>query len=191
MKYKILVISIIIFLLSLLCGISVAYYTTDIVATNVITSGSVDIEIFESYNLSDIDRVPYNSQVNVLPDNTRSKIVDIKNTGLSPIYLRVCIDDTIVKQNNESENDTSSLIKYDINTDKWIEHNGYYYYKTCLMPDEFTSPLFTTVYFDKSIDNQYMKSIVNINIIAEATQSENNGFDPLSAKGWCSVEAEY
>ena len=77
-----------------------------------------------------------------------------------------------------------SLVKLNINTEKWTEADGYYYYNEVLKPGETTAPLFTTVTFDGTMDNLYQNCTTTISVAAQATQSANNGTSALTATGW-------
>ena len=72
-----------------------------------------------------------------------------------------------------------------MNTEDWTElEDGFYYYNDVLKAGDTTSPLFTSVIFDKSMGNLYQNCTVNIDVQAQATQVANNGTNVFEAKGW-------
>ena len=184
MKKKIVILAILISCLSLLAYDSVAYFTAESIATNVITTGNVQINLVESTVDEEGQYRPFEDLVGVLPGAEISKIVQIENTGAAPAYIRVSVEKVItLAENVEAEVDLS-LISYDLNMVDWIEKDGYFYYNKALEPGEKTAPLFTSVYFDATMGNHYMHGTVKIRVNAQATQSDNNGSDPLKAMGW-------
>jgi hypothetical protein len=82
------------------------------------------------------------------------------------------------------------LIVLNFNNTYWTFHeDGFYYYNEALAPGQTTAePLFTSVSFDKSMDNLYQQCKVTIDITVYATQVANNGGSALSASGWPAAE---
>ena len=72
----------------------------------------------------------------------------------------------------------------DINTEKWTEKDGWYYYNEKLAPGEATEPLFTEVSFAAEMDNVYQESKLKLDIMANGTQTAHNGETVLQAAGW-------
>lgn len=184
MNKKLALLAIIMVLLSMSIHGSIAYFTAEDTATNVITTGSIKIELLESTEKSDGVRVPFENMVNVLPGAQVSKIVEVKNTGENTAYIRVKVTKSIELAGEKEGPVDLSLVSYDLNTAHWTEKDGYYYYNKAVAPDDLTEPLFTKVIFDKAMGNDYQKSVVKIMIDAQATQFANNGSDPLAAAGW-------
>lgn len=160
---------------------TVAYFTADDTATNVITAGNIDIALKESALAEDGETlVPFEDAIGVMPGTQVSKIVQVENTGDHDAYVRVRVE----KQSDLGESADLALIGLDINTQDWVEKDGYYYYKQPLATGETTQPLFTTVTFSEKMDNQYQNSQATISVKAYAVQAENNGSDVLLAAGW-------
>ena len=162
--------------LSLHSGKSLAYYTTDVVASNIITSGSVAVKIHES----DV------GSWQILPGDTVDKSVCFENIGTAPLYLRV----QLVKSVENSMLSAEACIDIDLNDKYWTFHNGYYYYNYVLNPGEITGDLFTQIYFDgKLIDNTYIGKALTVDITVFAVQSDNNGDTVWDAVGWPDKES--
>lgn len=184
MNRKLAVLAVVMILIAMSVHGSVAYFTAENTATNVITTGSIKIELVETAVDGNGERVPFENVINALPASEVSKIVEVKNTGESTAYIRVKVDKTIeLAEGREGQIDLS-LVSFDLNTAYWTEKDGYYYYSEAVAPDELTKPLFTKVIFDKRMDNLYQKSTVTILVDAQATQTANNGANALEAAGW-------
>lgn len=184
MKRKIALLAVLIVCLSVISYGTAAYFTTEDIATNVITTGNIHIALLESTIGPDGERVPFENKVDVLPGCQVSKIVEVMNTGVAPAFIRIRVEKAIELAHGVEGEVDLSLVSYDLNTKDWTEKDGYYYYHYIVQPGELTSPLFTSVSFDESVGNEYQKCTVRIFIHAQATQSDNNGTDPLAAAGW-------
>ena len=161
-----------------------AFFTADERAHNVITTGNVDIELVEMMENNEGELVEFENQNGVMPGMDVSKIVTVKNTGEQPAYVRIVVDKTISLADGSTENVDTSLVTYDINTEKWTDRDGYYYYNEPLAAGLETEPLFTAVSFSEEMDNLYQSSQIEINIQAQATQVANNGATVFEAAGW-------
>ena len=182
--------------LSIVASGTLAYFTAQETAHNVITSGGVAIQLIE---LSDNggDGLTYWRDVEgVMPGAEISKIVIVRNTGASEAWVRVKVDKTVILANKDKGNPEVMKL-YNNNGDSewieqdgyegtfWIEHDGYYYYKNPLAPGDETPALFTTVTFDAvKMDNDYQSCKAYIDVKADAVQVANNGTSALTATGW-------
>ena len=178
MKRKMLAICLIAAALSLLSAGTMAYFTTQAQAANVITAGNISFEIHEKTSTgADYPEEP----MIILPGDEISKIVTVENTGDHPMYLRVAVGCTV----SDRELTAEGCTHLDINTDDWTEQDGYYYYNRALEVGETTQPLFTAVCIDgMQVDNAYLGKVFAVDVDAFAVQSENNGDSPLTALGW-------
>ena len=172
-------------LLSLILGAgSIAYFTDEERADNVITSGSIDIELHEwSGDVDDEgNKLEFEDVTGVMPGTDVSKIVEIENVGGSDAYVRIALK----KEVNLAYEGTPDLdlVKLDIDFDNWTYQDGFYYYNHVLKPGETTAPLFTTVAFDSSMNNMYQNSEAKVFVGAYATQVANNGASVFDAAGW-------
>ena len=122
-----------------------------------------------------------------MPETTVTKIVEIKNTGVSDAWVRVMVDKKIVLPTGSVTPD-ASLVELACNTADWTEKDGYYYYNKPLKSGECTEPLFTQVIFGKELGNEYMNATVVIKVHAQTVQCKNNGTSALDAMGWPEAE---
>ena len=184
MKKKILFLTAVLICLSIAMTGTLAYFTADDVAHNVITTGKVNIALQEWANE---DRtVPFENIEGVMPGNEITKIALVKNTGTAPAWIRVKIDIAVTKQiDKETVLLPSNKVLLDIDTENWkLKEDGYYYYQKALAADELTEPIFTSVLFDRSMNNAYQNSTASVDVFAEAVQTANNGANAEEASGW-------
>lgn len=180
MKKKIMILSLIVVCLSLCIGGTLAYYTATETARNVITSGSIDIELIET----DAEGNPFEDVSGVMPGMAVDKIVTVKNVAANECWVRVRVEKNIELAQGKTGTPDLSLLKIDFNTADWTEKDGYYYYNSKLDPAETTIPLFTTVTFDEAMDNLYAGCTADVTVKAQAVQAANNGASVLEVNGW-------
>ena len=163
---------------------TVAYFTTEDTATNVITTGNIDIELQETTS----DGSEFTDVVNVVPGQQISKIVKVANKGANDAYVRINLKQFIELANGTRVDEVGNLISLDFNTTNWTEIDGYYYYNKPLLPGQTTEALFEVVTFDTGMGNEYQGSEATIEVNAQATQVQNNGESVFDAAGWPSGE---
>lgn len=187
MKKKVCVIALLVICLAIAAYGTSAYFTHEQTATNVITSGSIEVELQEWSDTGN-GLVPFEDVSGVQPGMEISKIVQVQNVGGQDAWVRVSLDRTIeLAQGVEGVPDLS-LISYDLNAEFWTEKDGFYYYNATLQPNEVTEPLFTKVIFSATMSNMYQNSKAVIDVTAQATQVANNGTGALDAAGWPTAE---
>lgn len=183
MKEKLSVVAILAIFLAIMSAGTWAYFTTQEQVHNVITTGSVDIILQEWAD--EAKTTPFENLTGIMPGRQTTKIPEVVNSGENPVFVRIQVNKTVTPAEGAAEAQFNlEEIRLDINTTDWAEKDGYYYYKKILQPGETTEPLFTTVSFDVTMGNQYQNADVNIEIVAQAVQTANNGTDPLTALGW-------
>lgn len=183
MKKKLSIVFGIIAILAIISVGTLAYFTSEQNAENVISAGNIKLEIHEK--TASGEDFPEEGII-VMPGDTVSKIVTVENTGDHPLYLRVKLTEG-VSDEALTEDDCLDI---NINRSCWLEKDGYYYYYRALQSGETTEQLFSEVYFDLyNIDNKYLGKYFTLNVAASAVQSENNGSDVLNAMGWPEEEA--
>ena len=171
-----------------------SYFSQSVVSPiNEIAAGKLDMEIIELDN-NDNGQVFDVSPIKMLPATGVGKKVSVKNTGTLPIYVRIKIEKSINKPENEMPSGWKELIECnykiddtatpDVTEGLWVYHDGYYYYSTSLDAGITASPLFDTVYFSKDMGNQFENSEVSFKIVCQATQTSGNSDSPLTAVGW-------
>lgn len=187
MKRKILCLSVIAIMLAILAAGTIAYFTAEGRARNVITTGSINITVVEQQkkgeNNTTVD-YPKDPITNVMPGAEISKIVTIRNDGKSPAWIRVKVGTEIKLAGGGKANTSFVMLNFD-NTN-WTVKDGYYYYNKPVDPNESTTALFDTVKFDPQMGNEYQNCTVNININAQAVQTANNNPEGgvTDVKGW-------
>ena len=187
MKKGIALIVVIISLIAMGISGTMAYFTADSTATNVITAGNIDICLVEMQKTDEGLR-PFENKDGVMPGEEISKIVTVKNIGDNDAYIRVQVEKTITLAGDAAGSADLSLLSCDINTDYWTYREGYYYYNKLLAAGEETTPLFTEVVFSKNMGNLYQGCKAQIDVNAQAVQVKNNGTDVLEASGWPETE---
>ena len=180
MKRKLLILSVLAICVAILAAGSLAYFTSEGKAHNVITTGGVEIAVQE---WADEGRTtPFEDLTGVMPDTTVTKIAEIKNTGASAAWVRVKVEKAI-KLTGGGIPDVS-MVQLDVNTTDWTEKDGYYYYSKPLKPGEVTAPIFTAVTFKPDMGNEYQNATATVDVVAQAVQTANNGDTVMDAKGW-------
>ncbi len=183
MKKKLSIVFGIIAILAIISVGTLAYFTSEQNAENVISAGNIKLEIHEK--TASGEDFPEEGII-VMPGDTVSKIVTVENTGDHPLYLRVKLTEGV----SDEALTTDDCLDININRSCWLEKDGYYYYYRALQSGETTEQLFSEVYFDLyNIDNKYLGKHFTLNVAASAVQSENNGSDVLNAIGWPEEEA--
>lgn len=177
-RRKIMAVCVILCCLAIIAAGSLAYFTAEETAYNVITTGSVEMKLVEQKK----DGSPFEDVLGVMPGQTVDKIVFIRNDGTAAFFVRIALENTVTVDGKELDFD--QYISMDLNDEDWTYQNGYYYYNRALKPGEKTVPLFTKVSFADKMDNHYQNARVEIDVTAQAVQSANNGSDPLKAAGW-------
>lgn len=182
MKRRIFITAVIVICLSLLAYGTLAYFTAEDIAHNVITSGAIHIKLLEWKDEAKTTPFPEEGIHGVMPGTDITKIVEVKNTGSNSAWIRVKVEKEIVLTDG-SEPDLG-LMTLDFDETSWEYKDGYYYYNEALEPGEVTAPLFATVSFDADMGNAYQNSTASVKVTAYATQVANNGNSAVEAAGW-------
>lgn len=181
MKRKLLILSVLAICIATLAAGTLAYFTSEGKAHNVLTTGGVEIAVQE---WADEDKqTPFEDLEGIMPGMTVTKIAEIKNTGASAAWVRVKVEKNI-KLQGEGTPDTG-LVELTLNTTDWTDAgDGYYYYNNTLQPGEVTAPIFTAVTFKPDMGNEYQNATATVDVVAQAVQTANNGDTVMDAKGW-------
>ena len=180
MKRKLLILSVLAICIATLAAGTLAYFTSEGKAHNVITTGGVEITVQE---WADEEKTkPFENLSGVMPNTTVTKIAEVKNTGASDAWVRVKVEKNIRLQ-GEGTPDTG-LVELTLNTDDWTEKDGYFYYTKALKPGEVTAPIFTAVTFKADMGNESQNATATVDVSAQAVQTANNGDAVMDAKGW-------
>ena len=178
-RSRLLLIAIAAILITVLTQPSLAFYTTIGKATNVVTSGNIQLQIHEK--TADGSDFPTEG-VYIVPGDIVSKRVSVENVCTHPFYLRV----KLVSASTNAALSAEDCLKMDIDTANWTYRDGFYYYNRTLLPGETTPALFTQVEIVGSrVDQTHVGSMLSLTVNAYAVQSENNPADfPWEAAGW-------
>jgi len=178
MKRKLLILSVLAICVATLAAGTLAYFTSEGKAHNVITTGGVDIEVREWAN--DDKTEPFEDLTGVMPGTSATKIAEVANTGASEAWIRVRVEKDI--RLSEIDPDVVAL---DIDTVHWTDgEDGYFYYNEPVKPGEVTAPIFTAVTFKPEMGNEYQNATATVDVSAQAVQTANNGDTVMDAKGW-------
>jgi len=194
MKRKLLALAVLAICAAIVASSTLAYFTAEDTAHNVITSGRVDVEIVETQRDEETGtEVPYPTEPvsGVMPGGAVSKIVTVKNTGDAPAWVRMWINVGISEPGDPISNpliknlpltitgeDGSEIdvVTFALNETYWTlsEEDGYYYHNEPVEAGKATAPLFKEVRFAKEMGNEYQNCKVLIDVSAEAIQWDNN-----------------
>lgn len=192
MKRKILLIAVLAICLSLVAYGTLAYFTYEDTAHNVITTGSVGIQLVEK-TVSDDTLVdfPEEGLTGIMPGTSASKIVSVKNTGSATAWIRVKVEMTITGADGaalptvlENGSEKIPVITFTADESWTLAEDGYYYYSSPVDAGDTTATLFEEVHFAPEMGNEYQNCTANLIISAQAVQTANNGATVMDAQGW-------
>ena len=188
MKKKIISFALVISVLAMLATGTAAYFTAEGTATNVFTTGKVDVAVVETTLIdgeeADYETILDNGKLAVMPTATVSKIVKVEALPeCADIYIRAKVD-VEIQMAEETSEPNLDLITISFNEADWTLIDGWYYYKGTIKAGEKTEMLFDTVSFSKDMGNEYQNATATINITAQAVQADHNGDNVFTAKGW-------
>ena len=180
-KIRIFVVALVAMLVALMSPVTLAYYQTVGLATNVVTSGNIRFIIHETTDQG----TPFPAEgVYIVPGDVVSKKVNIESDCDHPFYLRV----KLVYGVDAVELSAEDCFKLNINETNWELHDGWYYYKGIVAPGETTPDVFSHVEIVGSkVDNSYLGKTLTLTVKAQAVQSENNPINDgntYTASGW-------
>ncbi len=180
-KLKIAVVALAATALTFLSQGTLAYYQTVGKATNVVTSGSIQMKIHEK---TDAGTEFPKEGVYVIPGDVVSKKVSVENVCDHPFYLRV----RVVYGINSQTLPVEDCFKLNINEENWTFHDGWYYYKGIVEPGQTTPNVFSHVEIvGAKVDTGYIGKTLTLTVDAQAVQSENNPIadgNTYNASGW-------
>lgn len=191
MKKKIMILSAIAVCIAILASGTVAYFTAEARAHNVITTSGVDIAL-EEWREIDGEWVPYPAQpITVMPGITVSKIATVKNNE-AEAFIRAKFEVVITKADGmvmeQSPEELNRIISVRTNGEDWLRKAGddeWWYYADAVATGDSTDAFFTEVAFDGSnMTNEYQNCTVEIIVKAQGVQTANNGSSVLEAAGW-------
>lgn len=188
MRKKVLSVAVLVICLSSLATATLAYFTDQDTARNVITSGAVKVAVVEQQQAAG-SLVDYPAEpIVIMPGTTVSKIVTVKNQAARS-FIRARLELTVKDSSGEvmeaSFESLDDIITVTVNTDEWVQADGWWYYNRAVDTDQVTQPLMTSVIFDGSnMTNEYQSCTLEITVTAQAVQAANNASNALEALGW-------
>ena len=171
-------------LLSLMVNGTLAYFTADGTARNVITSGGIDIQVVEQQMVGGTLQPYPNEAISIMPGSKISKIVSVENQD-EPAWVRMTYTVTVLDADGKSVDLPAGIVLIDTDTANWTYKDGWWYYNKSLATGAETAPLFTEVRFSgPEMGNAYQNCTVLIDVSAQAVQKANNGATVMDAAGW-------
>ena len=181
MKKRMLTAALALCCLAVLATGTLAYFTAEETAQNVITMGSLKMELVELNE----DGKPWEDVENIVPGMEVTKKAYVENNGSVDFYTRVKITTRYVNEQGKKLPELNTgLVELNLSEDWKPGNDGFYYYTESVKPGEETEPLFTTVTFSTDMGNEYQNVQVIIDLEAQAVQSRNNGDSATKATGW-------
>lgn len=182
MKRKLLIVSALAILVAILAGGTLAYFTAEGTAHNVISSGNVEIEVQEWADTG--KKEEFEDLEGIMPGMEVTKIAEVRNTGKGDAWVRVKLVKSIT-MTNQTASPNLDLIRLELDNKDWkLANDGYYYYQKVLKSGETTTPILNSVTFDKAMGNEYQNAKATVDVMAEAVQAANNGTTVSAAAGW-------
>ena len=170
---------------ALCAGGTLAYFSAEQHAHNVITTGGVGIKLVE---WGDLERTqPFGDVEGVMPGESVVKVVEVANDGQAPVWVRVKADVALELADGTAAeaSDVERVVAIDFDTAMWTLQDGWWHYSEILPAGETTTPLFQHVAFDgPGMGNAFQGCEVTVDVAAQAVQSDNNGSSALEAAGW-------
>lgn len=184
MKKRLVIVALLVIGIAILSAGTIAYFTSEDTAHNVITSGGVKIALEEWADEDCTEPYPQ-VPVEVMPGTAVTKIVTVKNLD-ADAWVRARFDVIIRNQDGKEVKPENHEEAIQIAcSSKWISEGDWYYYADALSADEITEPLFSEVVFDgPSMTDEYQNCTVEVIVYTQAVQSANNGDSPVTAAGW-------
>ena len=180
-KRKIALASTVILLLATVGYGTYALMTASRTVSNVITAGTVKIELNKVEN----------DKLVVMPATTKEREVIVSNTGNNDCYVRVKLK-TVVTPFVSETTLTPGKITLHLNSDFWTEGtDGFWYYNEVLKSGKDTPNLLKSIQFADDMGNEYQNAKFSISVSAQAVQAKNNAPENgsvLKVTGWPSSE---
>lgn len=198
MKRKLLLLATLVICATIAVSGTLAYFTAEDTAHNVITTNGVNIDIEEWQQIDD-KLVPYpkGEPMHIMPNTAVSKIVTVKNVDADSFIranYKIIIKDREGKVIDITPENLASIVSVNLNEAEWLRKEGdndWWYYNKQVIGGEVTEPLFTEVVFDgPNMTNEYQNCMVDVIVNAQAVQAANNGDSVMEAQGWPVEEKE-
>ena len=149
MKKKLLYLAAVLICLSLMTGRTLAYFTAEDTARNVITTGGVQVTVVEQ-QLVNGQLMPYpDGPVCVMPGARVSKIVSVRNAQ-EDAWVRMNYEIIVYDAQGERmqipQETLKTVIRIDHDETNWTLVGDWWYYNSALEEGQITEPLFQSVW---------------------------------------------
>lgn len=150
MKRKIWIIVLALISIASMASSTMAYFTGEDRAHNVITTGGVHIALVEQQRTGDTyTPFPKEGVTGVLPGTSISKIVSVENTGSAPAWVRIRLTASIENAQGEALppvlEDGTSVMSMELLPGWVVGPDGWLYYREPVAVDGATTPAFESV----------------------------------------------
>lgn len=175
MKRKLVLTSAVVLILALLAAGTFAYFTKDARATNVITTGTIDITLNDEIQGGEKTDTGWKLE-GVMPGQAVEKTVSITNNGSAEAWLRVKLAVRVTVGGEEMPltfGDGQSVLLF-ATGDGWLAQDGYYYYRNATKSGDTTGELFHGLQLNPLLPNAYQGCTVTVDVLAQAVQVKNN-----------------
>lgn len=175
MKRKLVLTSAVVLILALLAAGTFAYFTKDARATNVITTGTIDITLNDEIQGGEKTDTGWKLE-GVMPGQAVEKKVSITNNGSAEAWLRVKLAVRVTVDGEEMPltfGDGQSVLQFETG-DGWLAQDGYYYYRNATKSGDTTGELFHGLQLNPLLPNVYQGCTVTVDVLAQAVQVKNN-----------------
>ena len=188
MKKRIVYIALVIAMLSLITGGTLAYFTAEETVRNEITAGGVAVTLEEFAVVDGNVRPSPNQPIQVMPGDRVSKIVTARSNRQAA-WVRMAYTVTVNDAQGEpmavTPEELGRVITLTGRSDAWHYADGWWYYENPVETGTSTEPLFETVEFSATeMGNEYQGSTALIQVTVQAVQKANNGETVMEAAGW-------
>lgn len=178
-KKRIICTSCLIMLVAIIGYQTFAYFTAESTTTNVISTGYVEMELYEEIKADGVnwEFIPIGETVSIMPGDVVEQKAYVTNTGSEDFYARVSAEVLVVDANGETL--SADAVSLNIDTDNWVlDEDGWYRYVDVVPVGETTAnPLFTEVSFSTAMDNSYIGCTITIVVGSQSVQSKYNEYD--------------
>ena len=151
-------------------GGTLAYFTTTDTYTNIFNTGSYDIEMIETFVSPD----------NWTPGTTTPKTIIATNHGTTPAAVRVKLTPSWEDKKGDplpltDGTNEAAIINFNSNLNrKWVYQDGYYYYKRALNENQSTTTLLNSVTFNPEVTFDKTRDCDTVNGVTTCTTTFND-----------------
>lgn len=197
MKKKLLTLALTTIFISLMALGSAAYFTYDGRATNIITTGTVELTLTETSTDGTVVTDDDGNFIGlhfekVMPSQTLDKHPVVTNTGTQAFWLRVKVQPTMTAADKVTALPADVMTFNGLVTEGegalWATNGDGWYYYTAPVASGAEVEIFSSVTLSPQMGNEYQDATGIIEIYAQAVQTKNNdiptGGTVLDIQGW-------